>query len=65
MKDNIKNEENYRKALRRIWDLMKLDPNPDSAEGEELDMLTTLVEAYEEIHYPMGVKLENQSLKIL
>ena len=51
--DNIQHEENYKKALKKIWVLMQKHPAKNSAEGEEMDMLATLVDAYELVHYPM------------
>lgn len=47
----IKTESDYERALRRVevlWDSPK-----GSAESDELDVLTTLIEAYERDHYPM------------
>lgn len=51
--DNIQNEINYKAALKRIWELMKQRPQKGSKEGNELDMLSTLVEAYETVYIPM------------
>ena len=51
--DNLQNELHYKNALSRIWELMKLKPTKNSPEGKELDMMTTLVEAYEAINIPM------------
>ena len=48
----IKTEADYETALERINDLM--DAAPDSAEADELDVLATLVEVYEEQHYPIN-----------
>jgi len=48
----IRTEEEYEAALARIDELM--DAEPDSAEGEELDVLVDLVEHYESKHVPMG-----------
>lgn len=47
----IKNEQDYDEALRRVellWDSPEGSP-----ESDELDVLVTLAEAYEEEHYPM------------
>lgn len=48
----IRSEADYDAALARIDELM--DAKLGSAEGEELDVLTDLVELYEERHQPMG-----------
>ncbi len=47
----IKTEEDYQKALSRIDELMDAEPN--TPEGEELELLVTLVEQYEEEKYPI------------
>ena len=51
----IRNEADYAVALRRIDVLMENDPEPTSAEGEELELLCLLVERYEEAQYPMDL----------
>jgi len=45
----IKNEVDYQAALKEIEILF--DAAPDTPEGDRLEVLTTLVEAYEERHY--------------
>ena len=47
----IKNNRDYRAALNEIDRLM--DAQPNSAEGDRLDVLATLVEAWEEKHWPI------------
>jgi HTH-type transcriptional regulator / antitoxin HigA len=47
----IKNERDYRKALKEIDSLM--DARPNTPEGDRLDVLVTLVEAWEERHWPI------------
>lgn len=47
----IKTEEDYKKALSRIDELM--DAKPNTPEGDELELLVTLVELYEEKEYPI------------
>ena len=47
----IKTEADYERALARIQELM--DAERDSDAGDELDVLTTLVEAYEAQHFPI------------
>jgi len=48
----IRGEEDYRQALAKIETLM--DAESGSEEGERLDLLVTLVEAYERRHYPLA-----------
>jgi HTH-type transcriptional regulator / antitoxin HigA len=45
----IKNDETYRATLREIELLMRAEP--DTPDGERLDVLVTLVEAYERMHF--------------
>ena len=47
----IKTEADYSNALLRIDSLM--DAQPDTEEGAELDVLATLVEAYEARNFPI------------
>ena len=47
----IKTDADYRAALNDIENLMMAEP--DTVEGEKLDILVTLVEAYEAKHFPM------------
>ena len=48
----IKTEQDHEKALSRIEEIM--DAKPGTAEIDELELLTTLVEMYEERCYPIG-----------
>jgi hypothetical protein len=45
----IKTERDYHKALKEIEKF--LDAKPNTPKGDRLDMLVTLVEAYEQKHY--------------
>jgi HTH-type transcriptional regulator / antitoxin HigA len=47
----IKTEDDYNDALARVEELM--DAAPDSEEGAELDVLATLVAAYEAKNFPI------------
>ncbi len=47
----IKTPEDYQEALKEIEKLF--DSAPDTPESDRLDVLTTLVEAYEAQHYPI------------
>ena len=49
----IRTEANYLAALREVSALIDLDPAADSPEGERLDVLGTLVQAYEAKHFPI------------
>ncbi len=57
----IKNERDYEKALRRAESLWK---SPEgSAESDELDILATLIEAYENEHYPSDMPDPVEAIK--
>lgn len=47
----IRTDIDHEKALERIADLMSA--TRDTPEGDELDILVTLVEAYEQKHFPI------------
>jgi len=49
----IKTKADHRAALKEIEALMSA--RPGSSEGERLDVLVTLVEAYERRHFPMDL----------
>jgi HTH-type transcriptional regulator/antitoxin HigA len=48
----IKTEQDYNESIKRIEGLW--GANRDSIEGDELDLLCTLVESYELAHYPIA-----------
>ena len=47
----IKDKQTYQKSLKRIEEIWGAEP--DTPEGDELDILLILLEAYEEKHYPI------------
>ena len=49
----IKTDEDYRATLSEVESLMRAAPS--SSEGDRLEVLVTLVEAYERQHFPMGL----------
>ncbi len=57
----IKTNEDYRAALKEIESLMMA--SADSPEGEKLDVLTTLIEAYEAKHYPINIPDPIEAIK--
>jgi HTH-type transcriptional regulator/antitoxin HigA len=48
----IKNENDYQKALERLEVIF--DAPIDSPEGDEAEILSILIEKYEDEHYPIG-----------
>jgi HTH-type transcriptional regulator/antitoxin HigA len=51
----IRTEADYQTALKRIDALMDGDPEPVSAAGEELELLSLLVAHYENDRFPMDL----------
>ncbi len=49
----IHTEADYRSALREISALMDADPDPGTPEGDQLDIMATLVQAFEARHFPI------------
>jgi HTH-type transcriptional regulator/antitoxin HigA len=57
----IKTDEEYQKALSRIDEIMDAEPN--TPEGDELELLVTLVELYEDKKYPIGMPDAIEAIK--
>lgn len=57
----IKTDADYRTALAEVENLMMADA--DSAEGEKLDVLVTLIEAYEAKHFVMDLPDPIEAIK--
>ena len=57
----IKTKANYRTALKEIESLMTARPN--TPQGERLDVLVTLVEAYERKHFPLDLPDPVEAIK--
>jgi HTH-type transcriptional regulator/antitoxin HigA len=58
----IRTEEDYEAACRRIDEIFQAEPG--SAEDDELEILATLVDAYEEKHFPIGKPHPIEAIKI-
>lgn len=72
MKKIIKTEEQYEEAMARHLELMHADPPPGSAAFDELELLTLLIQSYENqtVHFPdpsaveaIKFRMEQQDLK--
>lgn len=57
----IKNEQDYQEALSLIENLMSAEPN--TQEMDALEVLTTLVESYEEQHYKIDAPDPIEAIK--
>lgn len=50
----IKNKKQYTTYLQRAYALMQEDLRPNTAESDELELLTIVIESYENQHYPIA-----------
>jgi HTH-type transcriptional regulator / antitoxin HigA len=50
----IRTKADYKATLAEISSLMESDPALGTPQGDRLDILTTLVQAYEAKHFPIG-----------
>jgi HTH-type transcriptional regulator / antitoxin HigA len=57
----IKTEEDYQNALKRVEQLM--DARPGSQEGDELEVLATLVELFENEHFPIAMPSATEAIR--
>ena len=57
----IKTEEEYNQALKRLEDIF--DAPVDSQEGDEAELLSILIEKYEDEHYPIESPDPIQAIK--
>lgn len=59
----IRTEADNRAALAEISKLMELDPEPGTPEGDRLDVLVTLAQAFEARNYPMPLPDPVEAIK--
>lgn len=57
----IKTETDYHATLREVETLMTAEPETDA--GDRLDVLVTLIEAYERKHFPMDLPDAVEAIK--
>ena len=57
----IKNEEDYKDALSRLEIIF--DSNRGSENGDELEILSILIENYEKEHFPIGLPDPIEAIK--
>jgi HTH-type transcriptional regulator/antitoxin HigA len=57
----IRDEADYQRALRRVEELW--GSKDGSAESDEMDIVTTLIEAYEREHYPIDLPDPIEAIK--
>jgi len=62
----LKTEQEYNEACKRIYTLINSTDKaiePDSPEGEEIELLSLLVEKYEQEHYPVKAPSPIEAIK--
>lgn len=59
----LRTEADYLAALGEVSALIDLDPAADDPEGERLDVLGTLVQAYEAKHHPIDLPDPIEAIK--
>lgn len=62
----LKTEQEYNEACERIYSLIHSTDEailPDSTEGEEMALLSLLVEKYEQEHFPVGAPSPIEAIK--
>lgn len=57
----IRTDADYRAALKEVEKLMNADP--DTPDGDKLDVMVTLIEAYEARHFPMDLPDPVEAIK--
>ncbi|MBI2968801.1 MAG: helix-turn-helix domain-containing protein [Bacteroidetes bacterium] len=61
----VRSEKDYQSALKRIDELVVLNPKEGTKEFDELDIISTLVEAYEDLHYPIEAPDPVEAIKYI
>lgn len=59
----IKTEQDYREALNLVEELISHDPNPDSTEGEQLSLLSAIIQDYEVQTFPETLPSPIEAIK--
>jgi HTH-type transcriptional regulator/antitoxin HigA len=59
----IKNEKDYDAAFAELDHLMDLDPEPDTPEGDRLELISLLIEDYEKRKYPIDLPDPIEAIK--
>ena len=49
----IKNNDDYNNALSRAYELMQMNLQPETAESDELEILSIIIDEYEKKSFPI------------
>lgn len=61
----LRTKTEHKAALKRIDELIALNPQKGTAAYDELDIIGTLVSAYEDIHYPIAAPNPVEAVKYM
>lgn len=61
----IHTEEEHEQALARALQLVRKDPAPATPEGDELELLSFVIERYEQQHFPRNATDPIQAIKFM
>ncbi len=59
----IRNEQDYRAAMRQVSAFFDSEPEPGTPDGDRFEVLLTLVEAYEAKHFPIDLADPVEAIK--
>ncbi|WP_298052901.1 helix-turn-helix domain-containing protein [uncultured Paenalcaligenes sp.] len=59
----IRTEADYKAALKVVSRLVELDPDIDTPEGDQLDVLATLIQVYEAKNFPIDLPDPIEAIK--
>ncbi len=59
----IRTDDDYRATLKEVSVLVELDPEIGTQEGDRLDVLSTLLQAYEAKHFPIAAPDPIEAIK--
>jgi HTH-type transcriptional regulator / antitoxin HigA len=61
----VRSKADYKAALNRIEELIAINPKKGTAAYDELDIIGTLVSAYEDTHYPIDAPDPVEAVKYM
>jgi HTH-type transcriptional regulator/antitoxin HigA len=61
----VRTKADYKTAMKRIDELIAKNPKKGTTEYDELDVIGTLVAAYEDIHYPIEAPNPVEAVKYI
>lgn len=59
----IKTDQDYDSAIAAVVKLIAVDPQPNTKEADQLEILSVLIEKYEEKHFPISIPTAIEAIK--